>query len=104
MTDQSKEEKQKLSEAVRLVRQAVDAEQKRLEGIARTEEASPVMVEGNTASGYFAQTMADPAIVAKVMLKHNSPLWKVLEEDYPQEMWDELAEIVGLDSVSGVDL
>ena len=48
--------------------------------------------------------MVDPKDVARVYLEYNYPLWKTLKEEAPIEMWEELARIYGLATVSEVDL
>ena len=97
-------EKQTLSEAVSIVREAIAAEENRLKQIAESQEEDPVMLEGETSANYFVQMMVDPAKVARIMLNYQYPLYKVLAEDAPQDMWDELARMVGLDTVCSVDL
>lgn len=93
-----------LSEAVRIVRAAIKAEEERLQQIAGGQEEEPIMLEGETSTGYIVHVMSDPAKVAKVMLDYDYPLYNVLEEDLPQEMWDALARMVGLDSVFSLDM
>ena len=93
-----------LSEAVRIVRAAIKAEEDRLQRIADSQEEEPIMLEGETSAGYIVHVMSDPAKVAKVLLDYDYPLYKVLEEDWPQEMWDALAQMVGLESVYSVDM
>ena len=93
-----------LSEAVRTVKTAIAAEQNRLKQIAEGTEYEPILLIGETAQGYDAHVMADPSKVAQVMLDYDYPLYKVLEEDWPQEMWDALAQMVGLESVYSVDM
>lgn len=93
-----------LSEAVRIVRAAIKTEEDRLRQIADGQEYEPILLIGETAEGYDAHIMADPSKVAKVMLDYDYPLYKVLEEDWPQEMWDALAQMVGLESVYSVDM
>ena len=44
---------EKLVEAVKLVNEAIVAEYKRLEGIAKTEEGDPILIEGETTAGYL---------------------------------------------------
>ncbi|MBQ2659784.1 hypothetical protein IJF85_02305, partial [Candidatus Saccharibacteria bacterium] len=44
---------EKLAEAVKLVNDAIMAEYKRLEKIAKTEEDDPILIEGETTAGYF---------------------------------------------------
>ena len=102
-TDKTKETMQ-LSEAVRIVKAAIDAEEKRLEQIAEGTDQEPIMLEGETSAGYDVQMMIDPAEVARIMLEYWYPVYKVLEEDAPQEMWEALAKMVGLEEVYGVDI
>lgn len=78
-----------------------------LEGMTLTQkdiELDPVMVEGETKTGYFVQTLVDPREVADILLKYDYPIFAVLEEEPPQAMWDELADRFGLDSVTSFDL
>ena len=93
-----------LADAVRIVKAAIDAEETRLKQLAADPEADPVMLEGETSARFDVQMMVEPAIIAKIMLKYEYPVYKVLEEDAPQAMWDELAEMVGLGEVYGVDI
>ena len=102
-TDKTKETMQ-LSEAVRIVKAAIDAEEKRLEQIAEGTDQDPIMLEGETSAGYAVQMMVDPAKVARIMLDYWYPVYRVLEEDAPQEMWEALAKMVGLEEVGGVDI
>lgn len=102
--EQKSTDKTKLSEAVRIVQEAISAEENRLKQITGGEEDDPILLEGETSTGHIVQMMIDPAKVAKIMLDYGYPLYKVLEEDAPQGMWDELARMVGLDSVFSVDL
>ena len=44
---------EKLVEAVKLVNEAIVAEYKRLEDIAKTEEGDPILIEGETTAGYL---------------------------------------------------
>lgn len=97
-------QKKAISEAVRLVNAEIEAVRKRLEDISMAEEASPILVEGETSAGYYAQTMVSPSEIAKIMLKYDYHFWNTLEQDAPDEMWRNIAEIVGLESVSGVDI
>lgn len=100
----SRRKSEKLSGAVKLVNEAIQEERARLEKIVSDEEQHPIMVEGETEAGYYCQIMVDPKDVARIFLRHDYPTWKVLEEDFPDEMWNELARKVGLASVSGADL
>ena len=93
-----------LSDAVRIVKEAIDAEETRLKKLANETEAGPVMLEGETSARYDVQMMVESSMAAKIMLKYEYPVYKVLEEDAPHAMWDELAEMVGLGEVYGVDI
>lgn len=64
----------------------------------------PILIEGETCTGYFCQMMVDPREVAPILLEHNYPVWLALGEDFPDAMWGELGEHFGLASVSSVDL
>lgn len=95
---------EKLSAAVKLVNEAILAECKRLEVLAKTEESDPILVEGETSAGYYCQMMVDPKDVARILLDYNYPVWCVLEEDAPDAMWEELGREFGLKTVCSVDL
>ena len=105
-TEEKSTEKAKLelSEAVRIVQEAIKAEEARLDRISHIEEDHPIGLEGETTTGYPARTMVDPTKVAKIMLSYDYPIYKVLEEEPPQGMWNELAMMVGLENVFCVDL
>ena len=95
---------QTLADAVRVVRKAISDEEDHLKEIANGQDEEPIMLEGETSAGYIVHVMADPAKVARIMLDFQHPLFKVLGEDSPQDMWDELARMVGLESVYSVDM
>ena len=98
------EENEKLVSAVKSVNEAIRAERQRLEEIARTEEGEPILVEGETTTGYYCQLMVDPKDVAKILLEYDYPVWRVLEEDASDAMWDDLGRKFGLKTVCSVDL
>ena len=97
-------ENEKLVSAVKSVNEAIRAERQRLEEIAKTEEDEPILVEGETTAGYYCQLMVDPKDVAKIMLEYDYPVWHVLGEDAPDEMWKDLGRKFGLEHVCSVDL
>ena len=103
-TDQANET-MTLSEAVRTVRKAIAAEEDRLKELANDDEADPVLLTGETTAGYIVHVKVDhPEKVVQIMLDYQHPLHMVLEEDSPQEMWDELARMAGLDTVFSADI
>lgn len=76
-----------------------------LEAIASSQDDNdPIIVEGETQTGYYCQMMVDPKPVAKIILEYDYPLYAFFEEDAPQAMWDELAECFGLRSITSFDL
>lgn len=93
-----------LSKAVYIVREAISAEENRLKRLIDSEEEPHVLLEGETSTDYYARIMVDPSKVARIMLDYDYPLYKILEEDTPQEMWNELARMVGLKNIYTVDL
>ena len=62
------------------------------------------MVEGEMSAGYFCQLMVDPKDVAKILLEYDYSVWRVLEEEAPDEMWEDLGRKFGLEHVCSVDL
>ena len=77
----------------------------KLEAITLTQDdLDPIMVEGETKTGYFCQLMVDPKDVAKILLEYDYPVFAVLEEEPPQGIWDDLADRFGLASVCSFDL
>lgn len=99
-----RQEKERLAEAVKLVNRAIDAEYKRLREIAETEEDDPIMLEGETTTGHVCRMLVDPQEVAKIVLEHDYPVWHVLEQDYPDAMWEELGRKYGLAVAYSIDL
>jgi len=93
-----------LADAVRLVSEECEARRKYLEEISRTEEAHPIMVEGETTTGCYAQIMADPSKIAKIMLDYDFPLYNTLEEKVSPDMWRDIARLVGLEYLRFVDM
>ena len=102
--EQAKPTKEELAQAVKIVNEAIRAEEEKLKKIASTEEQAPIMIEGTTSAGYCCQLMASPKDAARIMLDYNYPTWKVLEEEAPCGMWEDLGRKFGLESVSSIDL
>lgn len=100
----NKSDTEELAKAVKIVQKAIRDMEAEYEKIAKTEEQGPVMLEGSTRTGYACQMMVDPKDVAKVFLDYQYPVWYILGEEPPMDMWERLAEIYGLDTVSSVDI
>lgn len=101
----TKEAREKaLSEAVSLVNAEIEAARRRLEDLSRTEDAHLILVEGVTSAGYDAQIMASSSEIAKIMLKYDYHLWNTLKQEAPDDMWLDIAGMIGLESVSSVDI
>ena len=94
-----------LSEAVRIVREAIEAEETKLKQIAHGPKTDDLVVmEGETSQGCGAHVLVSAEEAAKIMLNHWYPAYEVLGEDAPQEMWDDLARMAGLEDVGSIDL
>ena len=96
--------KMPLDIAVPVVNAAIEEYRKKLKACSESDEESPIMVEGSTTTGYYCQLMVDPREVAEILLRWEYPTYRILEEEAPQGMWDELAEHFGLDTVGAFDL
>lgn len=97
-------ENHELRAAINVVNKTIDADREHLTKLANSEEGSPIMVEGETETGFYCQIMADPKDVARIMLDYDYPVWDVLGLDAPDEMWRELGRLFGLKTVRMVDL
>ena len=95
---------EKLAEAVKLVNEAIRAKQEEYEKIAHTDEQDPIMLVGETGKGVIVHALVDPKDVADIFLEYDYPTSLILEQEPPQAMWDTIANLVGLESVSSVDL
>ena len=93
-----------LKDAVAVVQKEIRDLRAKYESVAKTEEQDPILVEGETSAGYCCQLMVDPKDVAKILLEYDYPVWRVLEEEAPDEMWEDLGRKFGLEHVYSVDL
>lgn len=103
----TKDEKQADKAAVERVKQMISDYRTIVEGVTLLKEGAcpdPVMIEGETRTGYYCQLMVDPRDIAPILLKYEYPIYRVLEEDPPEQMWCELGEKFGLDTVTSFDL
>ena len=64
----------------------------------------PIMVEGETTAGYYCQLMANPQEVAKIFVDYDYALYRVLGEDAPDAMWEDLGRKFGLEHICSADL
>ena len=93
-----------LSEAVRIVREAIRDKEHHLQQVANGEWYGPVPISGVNAKGEEELVLASPKDVGRIMLDYRSPLYAVLKEDEPQEMWDSLAKLTGLKDIYYVEV
>jgi len=106
-TTTSKNYKMTQKQAIALVNEQISDYRTQLEAITLLPddaEPHPVMVEGETEKGYYVQLMVDPRIPARIMLQFDYPMYAVLGEDAPQEMWNRLGLVFGIATVTSVDL
>ena len=94
----------KLEDAVAVVQKEIRDLRAKYESVAKTEEQDPILVEGETSAGYFCQLMVNPQEVAKIFVDYDYALYRVLGEDAPDAMWEDLGRKFGLEHVCSVDL
>ena len=93
------------SEAISIIIDAISSHAEKLSNIAKsTEELDPVLLEGETSTGFYVRAFIDPKIAAKIFLKHGYSAYLALGLDAPRKMWDELAAVFGLELVLSIDL
>lgn len=95
---------EKLISAVTLVNKVIATKTERLKAVATGDEQDPILIEGETETGYYCQLMVDPKSLTKIMLRYDYSTWRVLVEDAPDEMWEELGREFGVKTVCSVDL
>ena len=94
----------KLEDAVAVVQKEIRDLRAKYETIAKTEEQDPIMVEGETTAGYYCQLMVNPQEAAKIFVDYDYALYRVLGEDAPDAMREDLGRKFGLEHVCSVDL
>lgn len=62
------------------------------------------MIEGETTADYYRQLMVNPQEVAKIFVDYDYALYRILSEDAPDAMWEDLGRKFGLEHVYSVDL
>ena len=92
-----------LQEAVRIVNEAIEGAQ-RMREIADGKPRSPIEITGETETDYPAAVQVDPAKACKILLNYDEPIYRVLELEYPTELWDELADLAGIHVVGSIDI
>ena len=93
-----------LTAAIELVKAEIGAVKAELEEATTLEEQDPIMIEGETYTGYYCRLMVDPKDAAAIALEYHYAESKVLGEDYEDGMWQELADHYGLKTVTSIDL
>lgn len=99
--------KEELNNAREIINQKISDERTKLEALTLLKPDAtpdPILIEGETEIGYYCQMMVNPCDCAPILLKHDYPIYKVLQEDFPEEMWEELGRKFGIKTVTSVDL
>ena len=91
-------------EQIKTVKELIDKERNVLRKIAQDPEADPIMIDGITSKNVYVSGKVAADKVAKIMLEYDHPIYSVLGEDAPDDMWKRLAEEFGLDNISSVDI
>ena len=94
----------KLEDAVAVVQKEIREWRTKYESVVKAGEQDPIMVEGETTAGYFCQLMVDPKEVARIFVDYDYALHRVIGEDAPDAMWEDLGRELGLEHVCSVDL
>ena len=95
----------KLEDAVAVVQKEIRKWREKYESVANENgQDHPIMVEGETTAGYFCQLMVNSREVAKIFVDYDYALYRVLGEDAPDAMWEDLGRKFGLEHVCSVDL
>lgn len=101
------DEKDRLKEAVKIVNEAIEKKRKEIEKMLSEDEnehGDLVEVEGETRTGYLVRSLVMPSNIAKILLNHDYAIYSVLGEDFQEDMWHDLADEMGLESVFAVDV
>ena len=96
----------KLNDALEIVSKAIDEYKAKLEAInnSDTDSNDPIMIEGETNAGYYCQLMVNPKEIAPTLLAYKYYNCRVLKQEAPDAMWEELAAHFGLYKVTSFDL
>lgn len=70
----------------------------------KTGKTTQLWPRGKTTAGYYCQLMVNPQEVAKIFVDYDYVLYRVLGEDAPDAMWEDLGRKFGLEHVCSVDL
>lgn len=108
--DAAIKDEDELRKAIERVNEAISNVRTRLEALTLTKDQDslgPIMLEGETTAGYYVQMMIgeqDLQWAAAKLLEYGYPIYKVLGEDYPDAMWEELGRHFGLTTATSIDL
>ena len=103
----TKDEKQADKDAIERVKHLISDYRTIIEAVTLLKEDAcpdPIMIEGETRTGYYCRLMVDPRDIAPILLKYDYPTYRILEDDAPDQMWYDLGEKLGLASVTSFDL
>lgn len=70
----------------------------------KKEEGDPIMLEGITNTGYYANIMVNPADVIPILLRWDYPVFLITGAEIPDGMWKELGDKIGLEAVTSIDI
>ena len=93
-----------LPEAVRIVNAAIEARTRRMREIADGKVHRPIEITGETETDYPAAVQVDSAKACKIMLDYNEPIYRTLDIEYPEGLWDALADLAGIHVVGSIDV
>lgn len=87
----------KLEDTVAVVQKEISKWREKYESVANENgQDHPIMVEGvKTTAGYFCQLMVSPQEVAKIFVNYDYALYRILGEDAPDAMREDLGRKFG---------
>ena len=104
MNENTKRTNEELENALRIVRDAIEAEDDRLARIAKSEGNDAVNLEGLTSLGYTATVKVPAKKVAEIMRDYDYAIYRILGMGSSYGMWEDLARLAGLKEVGYVDM
>ena len=95
----------KIEGAVAVVQKEICKWREKYESVANENgQDHSIMVESETTADYYYQLIVNSQEVAKIFVDYDYALYRILGEDAPDAMWEDLGRKFGLEHVCSVDL
>lgn len=93
-----------LDNAVAIVQKEINNLRAKYEAVAKEDEQDLIMIEGETIAGYACQLLVDPKEFARILVDYDYALYRALNEEAPDDMWEDLGRKFGIKYVCAVDM